>query len=76
MAKAVRNEKTTEATVPTVAKVDEPVVSSKEEPILVNFDRWFAHNKFRPQWKLGMQAFTDTTGRKSMAEWDAIFKAY
>ena len=53
-----------------------PSVESMNEAPLITFDRWFASKGFKPHWKAGMAAFTDTSGRKTAAEWDAAFKAY
>jgi len=54
----------------------ESQVEIKEEAPLVPFDRWFASKGFKPHWKAGMAAFTDTSGRKTATEWEAAFKAY
>jgi hypothetical protein len=42
----------------------------------VPFARWFQAKGFKPHWIRGMQAFTDTSGRKTMEEWDQVFKNY
>lgn len=47
----------------------------KSEPP-VSFARWFSSKKFKPHWAAGMQAYTDTTVRRSMADWDRLFKSY
>jgi len=53
----------------------EVVVESK-----ITFDKWFrtrsAERKFKPHWIKGMQKFTNVNGKKSMEEWDNIFKTY
>jgi len=82
MVKEVNSDKqATEAPVPSVPRSEEarasivkPVV--QEAPMLVNFDRWFSAKQFKPQWKEGMQAYADTTGRRSMDEWDKLFLNY
>lgn len=82
MAKVTRSEdKTTEAPAPSVSTGSEEVAAQKpsqpvDPPMLVTFDRWFAAKKFKPHWKEGMLAFTNTAGRKTMEEWDTIFKKY
>lgn len=42
----------------------------------MSFDQWFRSKKFKPHWKGGMTAFTDTTGRRTAEDWDNIFKNY
>lgn len=86
MAKTTREEVTTEApvaagpakSVEAAAKrpisVEEPVKALA--PMLVTFDRWFAARQFKPHWKKGMQAFVDTSGRKTVEEWNETFKKY
>jgi hypothetical protein len=54
----------------------ETPVETKVEVLLITFDRWFASKGFKPHWKAGMAAFTDTSSRKTAAEWEAAFKAY
>ena len=44
---------------------------------LITFDRWFASKKeFKPHWKAGMEAFTNTNIRRTAAQWDEVFKSY
>jgi len=80
--KVVRSESTTtEAPAPSASNRSEEVVAQKssqpvDPPMLVTFDRWFAAKKYKPHWKDGMLAFTNTDGRKTMEEWDSIFKKY
>jgi len=60
------------------AKMAAPVQKKEEkkpEP-LVSFARWFASKKFKPHWAAGMQTYTDTSIRRTMTEWDRLFKAY
>jgi hypothetical protein len=85
MAKAARNEETTteapamsapikaEKVAVTVPLVQTPVVDA---PPMITFDRWFTAKKFKPHWKAGMTASVDTSGRKTMEQWDLIFKNY
>lgn len=42
----------------------------------VPFKRWFQAKGFKPHWRGGMEAFTDTSVRRTMEEWDRIFKDY
>ena len=51
-----------------------PVVDSYAPK--VPFHRWFKAKGFKDRWEAGMRAFTNTSQRLSMAEWDAIFKSY
>lgn len=53
----------------------------KEEPKqdlepLVSFSRWFRSKRYKPHWAAGMQAYTDTTRRRTMSAWDRLFKNY
>ena len=43
---------------------------------LVSFKRWFQARGFKPHWDKGMAAYTDTTVRRTMSEWDGVFKDY
>lgn len=43
---------------------------------LVPFDRWFASKGFKDRWKPGMAAYTDISVRRSMSDWNEIFKNY
>jgi hypothetical protein len=52
-----------------------PPAPKKPEP-LVSFARWFRSKRFKPHWAAGMEAYTDTTRRRSMADWDRLFKNY
>ncbi len=60
-------------------KVTKPEVK-KEEPAKpeqrVSFDRWFAHKSFKPHWKRGMAAYTNVDGRRTLEDWDLLFKRY
>lgn len=67
------------ASVPKEKTIEEPKKDYK--PItptlpLIPFARWFSAKGFKPHWKLGMEAFADTTGKRTMEEWDQIFKNY
>jgi hypothetical protein len=42
----------------------------------VPFARWFSAKGFKPHWRGGMESFADATGKKTMEEWDQIFKNY
>jgi len=48
----------------------------KPAPLAVPFARWFSARSFKPHWRGGMEAFADTTGKKTMEEWNRIFKNY
>lgn len=45
------------------------------EPLLP-FDRWFKSKGFKPHWKAGMKAYTNTSVRLTFKQWDEIFKSY
>jgi hypothetical protein len=53
-----------------------PAAAEKKPEPLVSFARWFSSKKFKPHWAAGMQAYTDTTIRRTMADWDRLFKNY
>jgi hypothetical protein len=67
---------------PPVASVEEKkeataeVTLKKEEEQPVSFSRWFVAKGFRAHWKEGMAAFTDITLKRTMSDWDKVFKAY
>ena len=42
----------------------------------VSFRRWFQARGFKSHWDKGMMAFTDTSVRRTMSEWDRVFKDY
>lgn len=42
----------------------------------VSFRRWFQARGFKSHWDKGMAAYTDTTVRRTMSEWDGVFKDY
>lgn len=56
----------------------EPTAPAKaEQPErTVSFKRWFQNKGFKPHWEKGMAAYTDTTVRRTMSEWDGVFKDY
>jgi hypothetical protein len=58
-----------------VAKTPPPVEKKKPEP-LVAFSVWFRAKRFKPHWAAGMQAYADTTKRRTVADWDRLFKGY
>jgi len=47
---------------------------------VVSFERWFAarskERRWKPHWIRGMRAYANTSGRKSLEEWDRIFANY
>lgn len=57
------------------AEVAKPVVPKPKKPS-VPFTRWFNARGFKPHWKAGMAVYADTTGRRTMDEWDEIFSTY
>lgn len=61
--------------------VSKPAAPAPVAPVpapapLMTFDRWFATTKRKPHHKAGMYAFANTNGRKTRAQWDAVFKTY
>lgn len=82
---AKQQKESPEAT-PTKKTVEDPkasqAVAASEQPKkpdpkpAVPFARWFGARGFKPHWRGGMEAYADTTGKKSMEEWDRIFKNY
>jgi hypothetical protein len=71
-----------------IASEEKPVVMKESKPApkpstppapkgpAVPFARWFQAKGFKPHWIGGMKAFADTSGRKTMEEWDQVFKNY
>lgn len=66
-------------------KVSEPVeatvaVATRTVPVVpavsVTFDRWFSQSGRPAHHKGGLQAFANTSGKRTVATWDAIFKNY
>ncbi len=62
-----------------VAKAPPAPMPVRGNPV-VSFERWFAAQsklrRWKPHWMAGMRAYADTSGRKSMDDWDQTFKAY
>ena len=56
-------------------KIDVPITSAIQEST-VSFDRWFSLKGFKAHWKTGMKAYTDTTVRRTVSEWNKIFENY
>jgi len=56
-------------------KIETPAAPQEQEQ-LVTFSRWFIARSFRAHWKEGMEAYTDTTLKRTMSDWDKVFKAY
>lgn len=56
----------------------EPAASAKatQPERQVSFRRWFQARGFKSHWDKGMMAFTDTSVRRTMSEWDRVFKDY
>jgi len=73
----VEDPKATQAVAASDAKksVSPPAKTAKPTPA-VPFARWFGARGFKPHWRGGMEAFADTTGKRTMEEWDRIFKNY
>lgn len=61
-------------------KIKPPTQAAPRKEPLVSFERWFKARSpekgYKPHWIAGMQAFTDTSTRRSMSDWDSIFKNY
>jgi len=53
-----------------------PAPRKKSQEPLVSFARWFQSKKFKPHWAAGMEAYADISRRRTMAEWDRLFKNY
>lgn len=62
--------------VPPLAENEVPIEPNKQVEPLVPFDRWFKAKGHKERWKAGMVAFTNTSIRHSMSEWDEIFRNY
>ena len=75
-------EETSKVEVPKSAPVE--VVKTKDAPPAplvsngpaVPFSRWFQAKGYKSHWRGGMEAFTDTSGRKTVEEWNKIFENY
>jgi len=50
--------------------------SAKPAGTPCTFARWFRSKGFKPHWQAGMEAFRDTSGKKTPEEWEQIFKKY
>ena len=62
---------------PAVVRTPPAAPKKVEKPELkVSFARWFRTKKHKPHWAAGMQAYTDTRRRRTLAEWDRLFKNY
>ena len=57
------------------AKKKTPPKLEKPEPA-VSFAYWFRSKRFKPHWAAGMQAYTDTTRRRTVADWNRLFESY
>lgn len=68
-----------EATKVEVPKTEPPKPKPAAQP-LVSFARWFkaraVERGYKAHWAEGMQAFTDTSKRKTMSDWDETFRNY
>lgn len=77
MAKIMQKEEATKTgPASTTSAGSQSVEVAPGDVALITFDRWFTSKSFKPHWKAGMAAYTDTSGRKTAAEWDAIFARY
>lgn len=74
VAESVKNEvsQVTAAPQSQPVKVEEVLVS---EPF-VSFERWFKSKGYKPHWKAGMSKFTDITVKRTISDWNLIFKSY
>lgn len=71
----VFGEKEAEPVEKTVPKQPVPAPPPPSAP-RISFERWFRSKGFKDHWKPGMQAFTNTSGRRSKEEWDQLFEKY
>lgn len=67
----------------TAAEKKKPVAKKKEPPMptppvrpLISFSRWFRGKGFKDHWKSAMQTYANTSGRRSVEEWDQLFEKY
>jgi hypothetical protein len=60
---------------PVVVTVEAPQAAPAPE-VRITFDRWFAMSGRLARHKAGMLAYTSTTGKRTVAAWDAAFQAY
>jgi len=51
-------------------------VSPPAEEVWLTFDRWFSTTGRPPHHKGGLKAFAITSGKKTVAAWNAIFATY
>jgi hypothetical protein len=62
---------------PVKVVVQPPSAKSTEPPVpTISFNRWFAAKKFKPHWRAGMAAFTNTLIRRTVTDWDKVFETY
>jgi hypothetical protein len=69
------SERKTAAEKKPVAKKEPPKPTPPVRP-LVSFNRWFRGKGFKDHWKVAMQAYANTSGRRSVEEWDQLFEKY
>lgn len=50
--------------------------SEKSSGPKVPFNRWFTSKEFKPHWRKGMEAFINTSGLRTVEEWDKLFETY
>ena len=61
-------------------KVPVPPPIPQAKSMLCSFDKWFMSRSkikgWKPHWKNGLKAYADTSGRRSMEDWDLLFEKY
>lgn len=57
-------------------KLTEPIVDIQQQEQLITFERWFKLKNFKFHWADGMRAYADTSGRRTVSQWNEIFKNY
>lgn len=64
---------------PEKSKVDEKTAkpaSVESSGPKVPFNRWFVSKRFKSHWRRGMEAFANTSGLRTVEEWDKLFETY
>ena len=63
---------------PVVVKAKAKVAPKDQEKPekLVTFGQWFRFKRFKLHWAAGMQAYTDTSRRRTLGDWDKLFEKY
>ena len=51
-------------------------IDGEDKNLMMTFDRWFSLQNRLFHHKRGMKAYTNTRGKRSIEEWNRLFKGY